>query len=68
MIRVQDNGKGFDSQRVTQLSDAHVGIRNVRERIETMCGGTMSVESEPDQGTTVTIRIPGKESEKEKRA
>ena len=67
VIQVRDNGKGFDSRRVAQLSDAHVGIRNVRERIETMCGGTMSVESGPDQGTTVTIRIPGKESEKEKR-
>ena len=36
----------------------HIGIRNVRERIETMCGGSLKVDSRIGEGTTVTIRFP----------
>ena len=36
----------------------HIGIRNVRERIEVLCGGTLEIESEPGKGSMVTIRLP----------
>ena len=39
----------------------HIGIRNVRERLERMVGGTLTIESTPDVGTTATIKIPRKE-------
>ena len=65
IVEVRDNGVGFD---VSALEDGregeHIGLSNVRERVELMCGGTLQVESTPDEGTTVTLRIPG---EQEKR-
>ncbi|MBQ9329155.1 MAG: histidine kinase [Solobacterium sp.] len=57
-IIISDNGIGFDVNQLTQSEETHIGIRNVWERIETMCGGTLVVDSQPDQGTTITIRIP----------
>ena len=61
-IIVWDNGKGFDTTLAVSEDRTHIGIRNVRERIEKMCGGTMTVESHIGKGTTVTIRIPNSES------
>ena len=57
-ILIQDNGKGFDPALVTQSDESHIGIRNVRERLEQMCGGTLEIESVIGTGTTITIRIP----------
>ena len=57
-IIISDNGKGFDLNCLEQAEETHIGIRNVRERIETMCGGILTVNSEPGQGTVITIRIP----------
>lgn len=57
-IIVADNGTGFDPERVESLEGSHIGIRNVRERVQTMCGGSVEIDSRPGEGTTVTIRIP----------
>lgn len=57
-IVIEDNGVGFDVSKSPDGDGSHIGIQNVRERIEKLCGGTMTIESEKDQGTTVTIRIP----------
>ena len=56
-VKVTDNGVGFDE---TCLQDKrkHVGIRNVRERLQVMCGGTLTVESQKGKGTTALIQIP----------
>lgn len=62
VIVIRDNGRGFDVTDETLMSGRHIGIRNVRERIEKMCGGRLEVVSEPDMGCTVTIRIPVKTS------
>lgn len=56
-ITVKDNGKGFDINSV-EKSGTHIGLKNVKERVEKMCGGTLKVDSVIDRGTTVTIRIP----------
>ncbi len=55
-ITVKDDGVGFAPEKLENTQS--VGIRNVRYRIETMVGGTLDIESEPEKGTTVTIRIP----------
>lgn len=55
-IQVLDDGVGFNSEQV--IGSDHVGIRNVRSRLEILCHATLTVESEPGQGTTVTITIP----------
>ena len=57
-IVISDNGVGFDQSDMSSDNRTHIGIRNVRERIEKMCGGTLEIVSEPDHGTTVTILIP----------
>lgn len=57
-VTVRDNGVGFDPQRKAVSEESHVGIRNVKERVEQMCGGTMLLESEPGSGTSVTLLIP----------
>ena len=58
VIVIRDNGKGFDPAAV-QADTGHIGIQNVRERLEKLCGGTMDIDSTVGEGTTVTIRIPG---------
>ncbi|MBR1744298.1 MAG: sensor histidine kinase, partial [Lachnospiraceae bacterium] len=60
VVSIEDNGTGFDTGRIEKVSGRHIGIRNVRERIEKMCDGTFHIESREGTGTTVTIRIPEK--------
>jgi signal transduction histidine kinase len=57
-IEIRDNGVGFDPNRQAAAGVTHIGIANVRDRIERMCGGTMSVQSEVEKGTCVTLQIP----------
>jgi sensor histidine kinase YesM len=56
-ISVVDDGAGFDT---SSLRDdrKHVGLRNIRERLKVMVGGTLEIESTVGVGTTVLIRIP----------
>ena len=58
VITVEDNGVGFDVNSMTDSPGSHIGVRNVRERIESMCGGSLSLESKIGEGTTVILRIP----------
>lgn len=55
-IIVLDDGLGFDT--TTPLDSSHVGITNVRLRLEAQCGGTLEIESTPGKGTMVTIELP----------
>lgn len=56
---VEDDGIGFDtsSSRVDDET-THIGITNVRNRVEELVNGTVDIESTPGKGTKVTIRIP----------
>lgn len=58
-ISIKDDGIGIEkSKEYPNLGGhAHIGISNVRKRIETMTGGYMDIESS-DGGTTVRILIP----------
>ena len=61
-ISVEDDGVGFDTS--TLLDEKkHIGIRNIRDRLKVMVGGTLIIESTQGVGTKVLIRIP-KEGEK----
>ena len=57
MVEVTDDGVGFDMN-AGYDETKHVGIKNIRGRIEAMCGGTLTIESEIGKGTKATIRIP----------
>ena len=59
-IVVADNGKGFDPD---EDSEAHTTIKNIRERLEMMCGGDMTIKPREGGGTVVTITIPDKPAE-----
>ncbi|MBQ9661626.1 MAG: histidine kinase [Oscillospiraceae bacterium] len=58
LIRVEDNGPGFDPEAVPEDGKSHVGIRNVRNRLSQMCGGQLYIESVIGEGTTAVIEIP----------
>ena len=58
VVTVTDNGKGFDPENSKATDGTHIGIRNVRGRVEILCSGTLSIESKPGAGCTVTIRLP----------
>jgi len=53
-LTVQDNGRGFD---VGAAEGKGLGLRSMRERVEAL-GGTLEVESVPDQGTRLVARCP----------
>ena len=57
-IVIEDNGQRFDVKEAETDGSSHIGIRNVRERIKSMCGGSLTIDSHIGTGTTVTIRIP----------
>jgi signal transduction histidine kinase len=54
-LMVQDNGQGFDPERVAAY-EGH-GLRNMDARAHTL-GGKVSVESEIGKGTTVRVTVP----------
>jgi len=59
-VRVEDNGVGFDTGKKLDTAK-HVGIQNIRGRLEVMCGGSLTIESTVGQGTSALIRIPREE-------
>ena len=56
-VRVADDGVGFEPS-VLHNETKHIGIRNIRGRLEAMCNGTLTIESAPGKGTTALIKIP----------
>ena len=54
-IIVEDNGSGFDP---SDDSKPHTTLENIRQRLEMMCGGSLTIKSREDGGTVVTITIP----------
>ncbi len=56
VITVEDDGPGMGSE--PEDPEGHVGLRNVRERLELMCGGTLETAPRAGGGTVVTVTIP----------
>jgi len=54
-ISVEDNGPGFDP---SDESSPHTAVTNIRQRLELMCGGSLSIQSGEGGGTMVKILIP----------
>ena len=61
VVEVVDDGVGFDMN-AGYDETKHVGIKNIRARIEAMCHGILTIESKMGYGTKATIKIP-KEAE-----
>ena len=63
-VIITDDGPGFDPSQMPDDEKPHVGIANVRERLENVCGGKLDIQSKTGEGTTATILLP-KEQETE---
>ena len=60
IVSISDNGVGFDTaaQESSEDPKEHIGIRNVRERLRRLSGGSLTIRSEQGHGTEAVIRIP----------
>ena len=56
-IEIEDDGCGFEVDAVWADAQTGWGLLGIRERTQ-LLGGTASIESEPGQGTRVTVRVP----------
>jgi len=54
LVMIEDDGRGFDP---AASRDGGLGLLGMRERVE-LLDGTLQVEAEPGQGTTLIITLP----------
>ncbi|HEX6818109.1 MAG TPA: sensor histidine kinase [Ktedonobacterales bacterium] len=59
---IEDDGRGFDAQRVISpvagtAPARGLGLHSMQERVGQV-GGTLTIESSPEEGTTIFVRIP----------
>ncbi|MGB2975713.1 MAG: ATP-binding protein, partial [Phycisphaerae bacterium] len=59
LVEVQDDGVGFDTEKVLSVHDeaGGFGLFDVRERLDYL-GGSLTIRSETGKGTTVVLRAP----------
>ena len=58
-LTVTDDGKGFDVPEgsAEMAPDGHYGLLGIYERAD-LIGGRVTIQSEPDQGTCLIVRLP----------
>jgi signal transduction histidine kinase len=56
-LTIRDDGRGFDSTTPLPESGRHLGLLSMRERAAEI-GGTLSLQSQPDHGTTLIVTVP----------
>lgn len=56
-VIVEDTGAGFKE---TDNDEPHIGLKNIRERLELMCNGTLKITPREGGGTVVKLFIPDK--------
>jgi PAS domain S-box-containing protein len=57
VLRVTDDGVGFETDKVPA---GHMGLGTMRQRTDAL-GGDYTVQSQPGEGTTITVRVPLRE-------
>ena len=57
-VKITDNGVGYTPGQEDSDGGMHVGIENVRKRLDAMCGGSLDIQSEEGKGTQVTVTVP----------
>ncbi|MBQ9612535.1 MAG: histidine kinase [Lachnospiraceae bacterium] len=60
-IIVEDNGSGFDP---SGEDKPHTTLENIRQRLEMMCSGSMTIKPREGGGTVVTVTIPDSTEQK----
>ena len=62
-ILVQDNGPGYQPE---DNDEPHIALKNIRQRLELMCGGEMTISFRDEGGTEVRITIPDQTTKSER--
>lgn len=57
IVRVVDNGVGFDPTKVSHKDRDHLGMVNMRDRAQGI-NASFDIESRPGMGTTITVSVP----------
>ena len=70
LVSISDNGAGMTKEAIDKLMSTReeaksggrtsLGVRNVLDRLQLLYGdaGSMTIHSEPGQGTQVSVRLP----------
>lgn len=58
-LTVEDTGPGFDP---SKDNEQHIALNNIRQRLNTMCGGTMTIAPREQGGTKVTVFVPWRDA------
>jgi two-component system NarL family sensor kinase len=56
-LRIGDDGRGFEVDRIQLDPDRGIGLRNMRERLASI-GGTFEVHASPGAGTLLVAKVP----------
>ena len=56
VLIVEDNGKGYDEE-LEASAERGMGVTNMKERAA-LVGGSLEIEFEPGNGTTLFVRVP----------
>lgn len=57
-VSICDDGVGFVPGEVPDDNKSHIGIENISQRLEILCGGSLEIQSTPGVGTHVTVHLP----------
>ncbi len=64
VAEVEDDGRGFEPSGSVESNEAGLGILGMRERAS-IAGGELEIESASGRGTTVRVRVPTSDRERE---
>jgi two-component system NarL family sensor kinase len=56
-LTVQDDGRGFDPEKVSSCGDGHFGLAGMSERAR-LLHGDICIQSEPGTGTCIYVAVP----------
>lgn len=57
-VCIEDDGVGFEPDKISADGGNHIGIENVRRRLWELCQASLDIKSAPGKGTCVKIIIP----------
>ncbi|MEY2669394.1 MAG: hypothetical protein RJA59_2032, partial [Pseudomonadota bacterium] len=56
-IEIEDDGRGFEPDKVSHAERRHFGLMGIEERVEIL-GGKVKIDSAPGQGTRIRLEVP----------
>jgi sensor histidine kinase YesM len=57
-VIISDDGVGFDPARNSDDNDPHIALNNIKERLEMMCKGKLTISPREGGGTSIRITLP----------